>query len=135
VFANPEHERLQKIQQDWGTWAREGYVDWIVLMSYAEDTSRFSQLINPWLVDGDFASALIIPGIRLLNLDNSAAIDQIQVTRDLPTLAMLCSPPPTFRLNWKLCLPIRRSMRVISNRPFGWPWGVTRRCNENGTGC
>jgi uncharacterized lipoprotein YddW (UPF0748 family) len=85
VFANPEHERLQKIQQDWGTWAREGYVDWIVLMSYAEDTSRFSQLINPWLVDGDFASALIIPGIRLLNLDNSAAIDQIQVTRDLPT--------------------------------------------------
>jgi uncharacterized lipoprotein YddW (UPF0748 family) len=85
VFAKPEHERLQKIQQDWGTWARNGYVDWIVLMSYAEDTSRFSQMIDPWLVEETFPSTLVIPGIRLLNLADSATMDQIQVTRDLPT--------------------------------------------------
>ncbi|MEM9977923.1 MAG: family 10 glycosylhydrolase, partial [Cyanobacteria bacterium P01_D01_bin.2] len=38
VFAKPTHERLQKIQQDWETWAERGDVDWIVLMSYAMDT-------------------------------------------------------------------------------------------------
>jgi len=27
VFAHPEHERLQKIQQDWGTWAKAGHID------------------------------------------------------------------------------------------------------------
>lgn len=85
VFARPEQERLQKIQQDWGTWARQGYVDWIVLMSYAEDTNRFEQLIGPWLTANDFGSTLIIPGIRLLNLPQSAALDQILLARDLPT--------------------------------------------------
>lgn len=84
VFARPEAERLQRIQQDWGTWARSGYVDWIVLMSYAEDTSRFEQLLDPWLVQNSFSPALIIPGIRLLNLAQPAALDQILATRDLP---------------------------------------------------
>lgn len=85
VFARPEQERLQKIQQDWGTWARQGYVDWVVLMSYAEDTNRFEQLIEPWLTTNDFGSALIIPGIRLLNLPQAGALDQILLSRDLPT--------------------------------------------------
>ncbi|WP_225885315.1 glycoside hydrolase family 10 protein [Leptolyngbya sp. KIOST-1] len=85
VFANPEHERLQRIQQDWGTWARASYLDWIVLMSYAADTSRFERLISPWLVNESFGSTLVIPGIRLLNLSNSAAVDQLQASRDLPT--------------------------------------------------
>ncbi len=85
VFAHPEHERLQKIQQDWGTWARAGYLDWIVLMSYAQDTSRFERLVRPWLVDQTFGSTLVIPGIRLLSLANTAAIDQLQTARDLPT--------------------------------------------------
>lgn len=85
VFAKPEYERLQNIQQDWGTWAREGYVDWIVLMSYAGDTSRFEQLIHPWLLEADLGDTVVIPGIRLLDLPQAAALDQIQVTRDLPT--------------------------------------------------
>ena len=85
VFANPEHERLQRIQQDWGTWARASYLDWIVLMSYAADTSRFERLVQPWLVNESFGSALVIPGIRLLNLSNAATVDQMQASRDLPT--------------------------------------------------
>jgi uncharacterized lipoprotein YddW (UPF0748 family) len=84
VFAKPEYERLQKIQQDWGTWARNGDIDWVVLMSYAEDTSRFEQLITPWLVEEDFGSALVIPGIRMLDLSRPEVVDQLQVTRDLP---------------------------------------------------
>lgn len=85
VFANGEHDRQQRIQQDWGTWAQAGYLDWIVLMSYAADTSRFDRLVRPWLINQTFGSTLVIPGIRLLSLSNRAALDQIQVSRDLPT--------------------------------------------------
>ncbi|MEA5450163.1 family 10 glycosylhydrolase [Leptolyngbya sp. CCNP1308] len=85
VFANPEHERLQRIQQDWGAWARADYLDWIVLMSYAGDTSRFERIVSPWLVNESFGSTLVIPGIRLLDLSNAATIDQMQASRDLPT--------------------------------------------------
>ncbi|MEA5463491.1 glycoside hydrolase family 10 protein [Leptothoe sp. PORK10 BA2] len=84
VFAKPTHERVQKIQQDWETWAKRGDVDWIVLMSYAMDTKRFEDLIRPWILEADYGSTLIIPGIRLLNLPEMAALDQIQTLRDLP---------------------------------------------------
>ncbi len=53
-------------------------------MSYAQDTNRFEQLIQPWLMDADYGSTLIIPGIRLLNLSVPAMLDQIQALRDLP---------------------------------------------------
>lgn len=85
VFAHPEHDRLQKIQQDWGTWARAGNLDWVVLMSYAQDTSRFETLVRPWLGNQTVGSALVIPGIRLLSLSGTAALDQVQTARDLPT--------------------------------------------------
>ena len=84
VFAKPTHERIQKIQQDWETWAKRGDVDWVVLMSYAMDTNRFKELIHPWVLEGDYGATLIIPGIRLLNLPDMAALDQIQTLRDLP---------------------------------------------------
>lgn len=84
VFAKPTHERIQKIQQDWETWAKQGDVDWIVLMSYAMDTNRFEELIHPWVLERSHGSTLIIPGIRLLNLPDMAALDQIQTLRDLP---------------------------------------------------
>lgn len=84
VFAMPEHERLQKIQQDWNTWAEQGLVDWIVLMSYAEDTNRFAELITPWVLDQNYGSTLVIPGIRLLSMPVPVMIDQLQALRDLP---------------------------------------------------
>ena len=85
VFAHPEYERLQKIQQDWGTWAEAGHLDWVVLMSYAQDTSRFEQLLRPWMNGPSFGAALVIPGIRIHNLSARAALDQMQAARDLPT--------------------------------------------------
>lgn len=84
VFAYPRQERLQKLQQDWETWAERGDVDWIVLMSYALDTNRFEQLIRPWVLESDYNGTLVIPGIRLLQLSHLAAFDQIQALRDLP---------------------------------------------------
>lgn len=84
VFAMPESERLLKIQQDWNTWAEEGLVDWIVLMSYAQDANRFSELITPWVVDQAYDSTLVIPGLRLLSMPVPVMIDQLQMLRDLP---------------------------------------------------
>jgi uncharacterized lipoprotein YddW (UPF0748 family) len=84
VFAMSEHERIQKLQQHWEVWAQEGDIDMIVTMSYALDTNRFQQLTSPWLLDADLGSTLVVPGIQLLNLSESAAFDQIQLIRDMP---------------------------------------------------
>ncbi|NJR58738.1 MAG: family 10 glycosylhydrolase, partial [Cyanobacteria bacterium CRU_2_1] len=86
VFALPEPDRLQKIQQSWETWARAGEVDMIVLMTYAADTHRLQQLAAPWLSENaNLGSTIILPGIRILNLSDAAVFDQIQALRDLPT--------------------------------------------------
>ncbi len=84
VFAMSEHERVQKLQQHWEVWTREGDIDMIVTMSYASDTNRFQQLTSPWLLEADLGSTLIVPGIQLFNLSEIATLDQIQALRDTP---------------------------------------------------
>jgi uncharacterized lipoprotein YddW (UPF0748 family) len=83
VFALSEHERMQKIQQNWEVWARRGDVNLIVTMSYAMDTNSFLRLASPWLTSDDLGAALVLPSIRLLNLSDAGTIDQIQALRDL----------------------------------------------------
>ena len=83
VFPMPEHDRRHKIQQLWERWARNGEVDIIATMSYAIDTPQLESLVNPWLNES-LAPALVLPAIRLLNLPNTQALDQIQALRDLP---------------------------------------------------
>ncbi|NET48914.1 MAG: family 10 glycosylhydrolase [Merismopedia sp. SIO2A8] len=87
VFPIPTHERLHKLQQNWEQWAEQGDIDLIVTMSYAMDTNRLQQLTSPWLLDEatTVGPALVVPGIRLLDLPDSAAIDQIQALRDMPS--------------------------------------------------
>ncbi len=84
VFPLPEHERMQKLQQRWEIWAQRGDVDIIVPMTYALDTYRFQRLAQPWITSPKLGNALILPGIRLLNLPLIGAFDQIQLVRDLP---------------------------------------------------
>lgn len=84
VFPLPELERIQKIQQNWETWARQGDVDLIVPMTYALDTSRFQRLAQPWIASKKLGSTLLVPGIRLLSLPTIGALDQLQLVRDLP---------------------------------------------------
>ncbi|MBD0388473.1 MAG: family 10 glycosylhydrolase, partial [Nostoc sp. C3-bin3] len=84
VFPLPEIERIQKIQQNWETWARRGDVDLIVPMTYALDTSRFQRLAQPWIASKQLGSTLLLPGIRLLSLPTIGAFDQLQLVRDLP---------------------------------------------------
>lgn len=84
VFPLSEHERIQKLQQHWEVWASRGDVDVIVPMTYALDTYRFGRLAQPWITSNKLGSTLVLPGIRLLDLPVPAAVDQIQLARDLP---------------------------------------------------
>jgi uncharacterized lipoprotein YddW (UPF0748 family) len=84
VFPLSEHDRIHKLQQHWEVWANRGDIDLVVPMTYALDTYRFQRLAQPWIASNKLGSALILPGIRLLNLPTLEAIDQIQLSRDLP---------------------------------------------------
>ncbi|MEL7494566.1 MAG: family 10 glycosylhydrolase [Cyanobacteria bacterium J06554_11] len=84
VFADNTYKRQHDLQQDWEDWADQGLVDWIVLMSYANSTERFAELIRPWVLESSFHTTQVIPGIRLLNLPTSEAFNQIQMLRELP---------------------------------------------------
>ncbi len=84
VFPLPQTERIEKIQQNWETWARRGDVDLIVPMTYALDTSRFQRLAQPWIASKQLGATLLVPGIRLLSLPTIGAFDQLQLVRDLP---------------------------------------------------
>ncbi|MFK8186328.1 MAG: glycoside hydrolase family 10 protein [Phormidesmis sp.] len=84
VFADPTQKRRHGIQQDWEDWADQGLVDWIVLMSYANNTQRLDELIRPWIVESSYPHTQVIPGIRLLNLSTTAAA-QLRHIQSLPT--------------------------------------------------
>ncbi|HBL62697.1 MAG TPA: hypothetical protein DDZ80_31285, partial [Cyanobacteria bacterium UBA8803] len=84
VFALPRSDRLQKLQQNWEDWAVRGDIDLMVPMTYALDTEGLQNLAQPVLTQPTLSSALILPAIRLLNLPDIVAVDQIQLLRDLP---------------------------------------------------
>lgn len=84
VFPLSEHDRIHKLQQHWEVWASRGDIDLVVPMTYALDTYHFQNLSQPWITSTKLGSTLVLPGIRLLNLPVSVAIDQIQLSRDLP---------------------------------------------------
>ncbi|HLO83506.1 MAG TPA: family 10 glycosylhydrolase, partial [Nostocaceae cyanobacterium] len=86
VFPLPEYERVQKLQQHWEVWARQGDIDLIVPMTYALDTPRFQRLAQPWIDSKKLGATLLVPGIRLLSLPSMGAFDQLQLVRDLPTV-------------------------------------------------
>jgi uncharacterized lipoprotein YddW (UPF0748 family) len=83
VFPLPRQERLQRLQQNWEDWAIRGDIDLMVPMTYALDTDGLRSLAQPILTQPSLSSTLILPGIRLLNLPDIVAIDQIQLLRDL----------------------------------------------------
>ncbi|WP_254567690.1 glycoside hydrolase family 10 protein [Oscillatoria sp. HE19RPO] len=82
VFPLNPHDRRNKIQQNWEEWARRGDVDLVVPMTYAMDTNRLEQLTQPWINQEDLGAALILPAIRLLDLPEIIAVDQIQALRN-----------------------------------------------------
>ena len=85
VFPMPRQERLNKIQQHWEQWVREGSIDLLVPMTYASDTEGLFQLTRPLFDSFNEEKALLLPGIRLLNVPDIVAVDQMQLLRGMST--------------------------------------------------
>lgn len=85
VYALPRNERLQKLQQDWEKWIQAGELDLLIPLTYAGNTRRLAQLVQPNLEIVSRSSALFLPSLNLLNLPPVEFLDQMQVVRDLPT--------------------------------------------------
>jgi len=128
VFPMSEHERLQKLQQHWEVWAQRGDVDLIVTMSYAMDTNRLQRLTTPWLTDADLGSAMVLPGIRLLDLPDAATLDQIQATRDMPAAGYALFAAENLNLNDNLQAIFSRTQGTDQNQvdlvPFRQPFAT-----------
>jgi uncharacterized lipoprotein YddW (UPF0748 family) len=85
VFPMPRQQRLDQIQQHWEEWIRQGWIDLLVPMTYAMDTTELEKLASPLWDASSKGSALLLPGIRLLNLPDVVAVDQMQLLRGMPT--------------------------------------------------
>ena len=85
VFPMPRRERLTKIQQHWETWVRKEWIDILVPMTYAKSTEKLNTLASPLLDEFDRGKALFLPGIRLLDIPDIAALDQMQLLRGMST--------------------------------------------------
>jgi uncharacterized lipoprotein YddW (UPF0748 family) len=84
VFPHPEQDRIRKIQQHWETWAQQNYVDLVVPMTYSLDTNRLQRITQPLTHSDRLGATLIVPSVKLLDIPEIVAIDQIQALRDLP---------------------------------------------------
>ncbi|WP_413165711.1 family 10 glycosylhydrolase [Capilliphycus salinus ALCB114379] len=85
VFPHPEADRIRKIQQHWETWTQQNYVDLLVPMTYSLDTNRLQRITQPLTDSNRLGATLIVPSVKLLDIPEIVAIDQIQALRDLPT--------------------------------------------------
>lgn len=85
VFPMPRQERLFKIQQHWEEWVRQNWIDMLVPMTYAEDTEHLKKLTGPVWQGSTNGNTLILPGIRLLNIADVVALDQMQFLRGMAT--------------------------------------------------
>lgn len=85
VFPIPQQERLTKIQQHWETWLRKEWIDMLVPMTYAKNAEDLNKLASPLLKEFNQGKALLLPGIRLLNISDITALDQMQLLRGLST--------------------------------------------------
>ncbi|NJL00941.1 MAG: family 10 glycosylhydrolase [Spirulinaceae cyanobacterium SM2_1_0] len=82
VFPLPPSERLARLQQNWESWTEAGYLDLVVPMTYADNTENLQRLTEPLFSRSLENSTLFLPGIRLLGLPTTAALDQMQYLRD-----------------------------------------------------
>ena len=86
VFPMERNKRLFTLQQHWEDWSYKKSVDMVVLMTYALDTGSFEERIRLIYDDAaDKNSSFVIPAIRLLNIPEKEAFDQMQLIRNSPS--------------------------------------------------
>ena len=120
VFPMPRQERLQKIQQHWEKWVREGSIDLLVPMTYASDTDELYQLTRTLFNHFNEEQALLLPGIRLLNIPDIVAVDQIQLLRGMPTEGFALFAAENF--NFSLERIMRRTHNNLSKTAEPLPY-------------
>ncbi|MGB5770113.1 MAG: family 10 glycosylhydrolase [Crocosphaera sp.] len=84
VFPIEKRDRLFRLQQNWEEWMQQGWVDIIVLMTYALDTGNLEERTKLAFDDSLPKSSLVIPGLRLLKVPDAVTIDQLQFVRNMP---------------------------------------------------
>lgn len=67
---------IQSIGQDWGLWLREGYLDFVCPMNYADDTYKFSALTQRQLALPG-ARGRVFPGIGVTASESQLRPDQV----------------------------------------------------------
>jgi uncharacterized lipoprotein YddW (UPF0748 family) len=85
VFPLQRRDRLFRLQQNWEEWMRQGWVDLIVLMTYALDTGSLEERTQPLFDQSLPGSSLVLPGLRLLKVPDPVTVDQLQYVRNMPT--------------------------------------------------
>jgi uncharacterized lipoprotein YddW (UPF0748 family) len=85
VFPMERQKRLMTLQQHWEDWSYRQSVDMVVLMTYALDTGSFEDRLRLVYDAAGKNSNFIIPAIRLLNVPETEAFDQVQLIRNMPS--------------------------------------------------
>ncbi len=85
VFPIPRHKRVNQIQQNWEEWVRQEWIDLLVPMTYALDAQQLTELTRPLFDHKSEGTALLLPSIRLLNIPDIVAVDQMQLLRGMTT--------------------------------------------------
>jgi uncharacterized lipoprotein YddW (UPF0748 family) len=121
VYATPSNERMQKLQQDWESWISQGYLDLLVPLTYAENTRRLAQLVEPNLEIVRQSPVLFLPSLDLLDLPAVEFLDQMQVVRDLPTggYSLFATRQLTEELQQILSRSAISSTQIPYRNPFG----------------
>ncbi|MEO0803031.1 MAG: family 10 glycosylhydrolase [Cyanobacteria bacterium J06642_2] len=122
VYSMPSNERMQKLQQQWETWISRGDIDLLVPMTYAANTRRLEQLVEPALEAVSEAPVLFLPSVNLLDLPRVEFLDQMQVVRDLPTGGYALFA--TRQLNTDLQSVLKQSRIPSAQVPYRNPFGA-----------
>lgn len=85
VFPMERKARLGILQQNWEEWINSQWVDMMVLMTYAMHTGSLEDRTRSLYDYTNKGATLIVPGIRLLNVPDKEAVDQMQLLRNMPT--------------------------------------------------
>jgi uncharacterized lipoprotein YddW (UPF0748 family) len=97
VFPIPRQERINLIQQHWEEWVRAEWIDMLVPMTYALDTEQLKTLTSPLSEDFSEGNAILLPGIRLSNVPDVVAVDQMQLIRGMSAEGYVLFAAESFR--------------------------------------
>jgi uncharacterized lipoprotein YddW (UPF0748 family) len=74
VFALPRANRMAMIQQDWERWLREGWMDWLIPMTYTDQVAELRQQANYLYAQAEASGSLVMPGLGLHKLDGPTTV-------------------------------------------------------------